>query len=133
MTRPTVTYPDAERLTVDHLTPLVTADVGIAVPPAWKPGSTPHLLVAWDGTPNVDRFIAQHATIRLTARAATPTAAKALAQEASARMLVGPWPTGITNVTPLTGPFPARDPQTKAELASVTLRVTVRSTPLVGS
>lgn len=133
MTRPLVTFPDAERLVVDHLTPLLTADVGVAVPKDWKPTSTPHVQVAWDGTPQVDRFIAQHPTIRLTARAATPTAAKALAQQASAHAIAGPWPAGITNVTPLTGPFPARDPQTKAELASVTLRVTVRSTPLVGS
>lgn len=134
MTRTAVTYPDAERLTVTCLDGLLpTVDVGIAVPPTWKPADTPHVQVAMDGTPRVFHPMAQQPTIRLIARAATPTLAKELAQEAAGRLIAGPWPDGITNVQALTGPFPARDPQTKAELASVTVRVTVRSTPLDGS
>jgi len=132
MTKPLVTFPDAERLTVDHLGPALTGvDVGVNVPPRWKLGDTPHVQVALDGTPIVDRFIAQRATFRLTARADSTTAAKALAQRASAHMLAGGWPAGITNVQPLTGPFPARDPQTLAELVSLTVQVIVRSSTLV--
>lgn len=133
MTKLLVTFPDAERLVLEHLEPLLAEDVGIKVPADWKPGSTNHLQVVLDGTPVVHRFVAQLATIRLTARCATPTEAKALAQLGLAYLVAGGWPDGITNAVPLTGPLPARDPQTLAELASVTARVTVRSTPVVGS
>jgi hypothetical protein len=131
-----VTYPDAERLMVDHLEPLLTdATVSIGVPPAWETGvtDTPHLEVALDGTPSVVHPFAQRATIRLIARASSPTDAKALAQLAHGHALAGNWPDGISNVRPLTGPTPARDPHTEAELAAVTVQVTVRSDSITGS
>lgn len=132
MTRLLVTYPDAERLMVDHLDHL---DARIGVPADWSPQDDEDsvLEVRLDGTPRDLHPIAQQSTVRLIARATSPTAAKALAQEAHAYALVGPWPDGITNVTPLTGITPARDPKTLAELAAVTVRVTVRSTLLDGS
>lgn len=134
MTKLLVVYPDAEALIIDHLKAVMSGcTVGIGVPANWKKGSTPRLEVAWDGTPSVVHPIAQRATVRLTARADTPAQAKQLVQEAHGHVLYGPWPDGISNVRSLTGPFPARDPQTLAELASVTVQVTVRSAPFDGS
>lgn len=129
-----VTYPDAERLMVDHLEPLLDgATVSVGVPADWNPDDTDHLEVELDGTPTVVHPIAQKATLRLVARARTATRAKELAQLAHGHALAGDWPDGITNVRTLTGPTPARDPKTNAELAAVTVQATVRSTPITGS
>lgn len=132
MTRPLVTYPDVEELIIDHL---VDLDARNNVPPDWTPGSDGDyvLEVHLDGTPRDLHPIAQQSTVRLVARAGTTSQAKALALEAHGRALVGPWPTGITNVQKLLGLTTAQDPATLAELAAVTVRVTVRSIPIDGS
>lgn len=129
-----VTYPDAERLMVDHLGPLLpAATVAVGVPADWTGDSDDHLQVELAGTPLVLHPFAQRATVRLIARARTTSGAKALAQLAHGHALAGDWPEGISNVRPLTGPTPARDPETEAELATVTVQVTLRSEPITGS
>lgn len=130
MTKPVAAYPDVEHLIVDHLAGLLEPEdctVGVGVPTGWSPSSTPHVEVAWDGTPEVVHPIVARATVRIVARAGTSTAAKALALAAQAVILGGSPPAGVANIQSLTGVLPARDPDTRAELASFTVRVNVRA------
>jgi hypothetical protein len=130
MTRLAVTYPDAERLVVDYLTPLLDESVGVGVPAGWTATSPDHLQVVLDGTPRLEHPVIAHATIRLVARSASTTRAKALASKAMGLLCAHPSDDSIAGTGPYTGVLPARDPETGAELASVTCRVTVRSTPI---
>ncbi len=129
MTRPLVTYPDVERQAVDDLTDDLaelgeSASVGVGVPPNWTADDGAHLQVDCDGTP-VDRHpVAQFSTIRVTAWAASPTEAKRLANLAHGLLLAR------LPYSPLTGLLPAHDPGHDAELASFTVRATVRSEPI---
>lgn len=131
-----VTYPDVEHLVVDYLT-IELADVegdvtcGVGVPERWKPGSPSHVQVVSDGVPTRDGTVAAHAIVRLVARAATTTEAKRLAGVALGLLAAHPGGGGIARTRALTGPLPAREPETGAELASTTARVTLRSTPIV--
>lgn len=135
MSRLAVTYPDAERLVVDYLTDELAdlgeeATVAIGVPNGWKPGDIAHIQVDSDGTPQLVHPALAHVTIRLVARASSTTEAKRLAALAHGVLLAHNGGNGIASTFPLTGVLPARDPETFAELASVTARVTVRSTPI---
>lgn len=128
-----IEYPDAERLSVDYLTTELDdgdTTVGVGVPDGWTKTDPAHLEVALDGTPVLHHPMFAHATIRLVARAATTTEAKRLVTRGLGVLCAHPGGDGIATVRPLTGPLPARDPKTEAELASVTARVTVRSTPI---
>ncbi len=130
--KPAATYPDAERLSVDYLTDELDEDatVGVGVPDGWTIDSPSHIEVALDGVPIMHHPMFAHATIRLVARAASTTEAKRLATKGLGVLCAHPGGTDIRTVLPLTGPLPSRDPQTEAELAAVTARVTVRSTPI---
>lgn len=122
---------DVERLVVDYLTDLLgDVTVAVGVPTDWTPASTPHLEVASDGIPTQQWPIVDFATIRLVARAASTTAAKALCARAHGRLCACPGTNEIYGTTSLTGVLPARDPDTHAELASATVRVAVRTIPL---
>lgn len=132
------TYPDVERLVVDYLTeqfgdvdPEVT--VGVDVPPGWTSASSPHVQVVNDGAPAADHPVAAHATVRLVARAGDTTDAKRIVSLAHGLLLAHPGGEGIASTRYLTGPLPAQDPETRAELCSATARVTVRSQPIVPS
>lgn len=148
MTKPLVVFPDAERLVVELLEDegvgdeLVVVDdfepgvtVGVGVPDGWTPeGSPPHLEVAWDGTPLEAHPVVAFATIRVVARAASTTVAKRLAALAQGLLLAHRGGSGIAGCSPLTGVLPSRDPDTRAELAAITVRVKVRaSTPVPSS
>lgn len=128
--KPTVTYPDVERAAVDLITALMAdqdTTVGVGVPGDWrKDVSVPHLQVAWDAT-TLDHPVLAHATIRVTAWHHQPTAAKALADTAMGRVLAHVGHGLIRAVRPLTGLLPAYDHDTRAELASFTVRATVRA------
>src|SRR5690625_4641574 len=134
--KPAVTYPDPERsvvyllrtLTVSHH-PDVT--VGVGVPDGSRPSSPGHLEVAWDGTPTNAHPAADHPPIRGVARAAGPTATNALAQLARGLLLAHRGDTTINAIRPGMGVLPARDPDTRFDLASFTVLVNVRSTPIV--
>jgi hypothetical protein len=130
-----VTYPDAEKLVkayladeLDALGETVTVTVG--VPASWTPASLSNIQVDSDGVPLLAHPVLAHNTIRLVARAASTTEAKRLAALAQGVLLAHPGGGGIASTRPLTGVLPARDPQTHAELASTTSRVTVRSIPI---
>lgn len=127
MTRPLVTYPDAERLVVDLLAADLaeeTCTIGIGVPTDWTADDDPHLQVALDGTPADEHPIRQVATIRVTAWARNPSDAKTLAQLAHGHLLTH------FEISRLTGLLRARDEDHQAELASFTVRASVRSTPI---
>lgn len=136
MTSLAVTYPDVERLIVDHLVTVLAgrlpagATIGVGVPANWVPLSPLRVEVSWDGTPEMTYPIVERATVRIVVHASSTTAAKQYASLVMGLLLAGGWPDSFS-VNPLTGVLPARDPETHAELASFTVRVSVRSTPLV--
>lgn len=124
MPRPAVTYPDPEHLVVDDLTLLLEDEdctIGIGLPTDWTTDSDPHVQVALDGTPIDDHPIAQRCTMRITVWAHAPTAAKELAQLAHGLLLT------LQPYLPLTGLLVVPDPDHDAELASFTVRASVRS------
>jgi hypothetical protein len=134
MAKVTVTWPDVERLVVDYLTPLVaelpgSPTVAVGIPSDWR-GDThpPHVDVAADFvTPGIATVVA---TIRLRCRAASTSDAKALAARAAGILGAHPGagqPGTISGARALTGPIAARDDDTRAELASTTVRVVARS------
>ena len=131
--KPRVMPQDAERLVVDYLTGLLDSDlctVGVGLPDDWTIVAFPHLAVANDGAFGNAWPVATATTIRLTAHAKTTTAAKALCGLGWGLLLAHPGSPDIANTFPLTGPLPARDPNDSAELASATVRVTVRTQPI---
>lgn len=132
----TVTFPDPERIAVDYLTdqleefePEVTCGVG--VPEGWTADSPSHIRVVSDGQPAHTHPVVSHATIRLVAYAATTTEAKRLCGVALGLLLAHPGGDGVAGTRKYTGPLPAHDPDTGAELASATARLSIRSIPIV--
>ena len=130
--KPLVTFPDPERVVRDFLDAAIDdATVGVGVPANWvKDTSGPHLQVSTDGMFMANFPVAGEATIRIVAWAASPTAAKALAQRAQGYLLAHDGTGDIARTRPLTGLLPARDEQTNAEIASISVRVTLRSIPI---
>lgn len=135
MTRLAVTYPDAERLVRNILaTELAavgeTCTVGVGVPPDWTPGTGSHIQVSLDGTPDGDHPVTVNASVRVVAWAANTTEAKRLAALAQGLLLAHNGGGGIATTRFETGVLPARDLEQRAELASTTTRVTLRSEPI---
>lgn len=124
--KPAVMYPDPESVVVPWLNDALEADAGVEVPSTWKPTDGPFLLVGWDAT-FLQAPIAARYSVRLTAWAETTSAAKALVLLAQGLMLAEE---SAFSAQPLTGPFPARDPETHAETATVTVQVRLRSIPI---
>lgn len=127
-----VTYPDAERLVRNLLAGELdshgeTCTVGVGVPADWTPASGSHVQVSLDGTPTGTHPVLVNATVRLVAWAANTTEAKRLAVLAQGLLLAHNGGDGISSTQFLTGVLPARDPESRAEIASTTTRVTVRS------
>lgn len=123
------TYPDTERLVVDQLADEMTGcTVGVGVPDEWTTAAGPHVQVALDATETVHPISAT-STVRLTAWHTSTTGAKALVQEAAARLLAAPG-AGIVRTRPGAGLIAARDDDHNAELASLTVLVTTRSIDL---
>ena len=123
-----VVYRGAEPVVVDVLADLLADDpsgcsVGVGVPVGWSVSSVPHVQVSEDGSTVVPPA-ASVSTVRVTVRAAQTTVAQQLAQRALGALL-GP---GVgVSVSPLLGVRPARDPDTRDELAWFTVRVRLRS------
>lgn len=131
--KPQVQPRDVERLVVAYLTEALEDEnctVGVGVPASWKPTSTPHVEVASDGEPRDGWPIVTYTTIRLVARANGTSAAKALCGLAYGLLCAHNGDEAIVSTRALAGPLPARDPQTNAELASATVRVTARTEPV---
>lgn len=135
MTKLAVTYPDVERAVCDLLETLVaphepTVTIGVAVPDDWTIESAAHLQVVSDGISPRSRPVIARAAVRVVVRAASTTEAKRLAALAEGLLLAHRGGDDISSITPLAGVLPARDPDTNAELASVSVSVTVRSIPI---
>lgn len=133
-----VTYPDVEALVQDYLaaemaTVEPAVEVSVGVPAGWKKGSPTHVQVASDGIPRLEHPVLAHATVRLVARASSTGEAKRIAGIALGLLAAHPGGGGIASTAPFTGPLPGRDPDTGAELASATARVTVRSVPITAA
>lgn len=122
-----VTYPDVELMAKGHLvTDLADEDctVSLGIPTSWETGQDPHVSVTCDGTPIDLHPVAQQSTLRITVWADGATEAKRLANLAHGLLLArGAYKR-------LTGLLTAHDDNHDAELASFTLRATVRSTPI---
>jgi len=126
MSKPEVTYPDAEHVVVDYLTGMLDgATVGVDVPDDHTRTSPAHLQVTVDGV-TLTHPIQASALVRLTAWAPSRTGAKQLCGLALG-LLLGQqeWPT-----QPVSGPIPTRDPDTGTELATAALRIGLRSVPI---
>jgi len=129
--KPLVVFPDAERVVVDYLTKALAdrsedVTVGVGVPSSWTSSQKRHVQVAWDGTPSLTYPAAARATVRVTAWSSSTTASKDLAGLCQALLLTHPGGGGVGNVREGTGVLPAQDPDTKAQLASITVRVSLR-------
>ena len=128
-----VTFPDAERLCIDVLVSALapyapTTTVGATLPSSWTPSHPPHITVQSDGAARVQHPVAVWPTVRLTAWAKAPTDAKRIVNAAMGALVHF----ADFLVVPLTDVLSARDSDHgDAELASITCRVTVRSTPLL--
>ena len=125
-------FPDPEKAVRTLLSTLIAppATVAIGVPTTWTADADPHLQVSWDGTRVPTHRLIAHALIRVTAWATSTSTAKALALDAEARLCAHDGTGAISTIRPATGVMPARDPDTRAELASFSVRVTFRSIPL---
>lgn len=131
--KPLVAPVDTERLVKDYLADVmshVDCTISIGVPQGWLPTDTPHLGVASDGVPIAVWPIFTRTTIRLVARAGSTTAAKALCALGLGYLLAHNGDGVIVGARYLTGPLPARDPATNAELAAATASVRARTAPI---
>lgn len=137
--KPLVAVPDMDRLVRDLLTDLVAdagedVTVGVGVPQDWTPTSRAHLQVDWNGILNQDRPVIAKGLVRIVARAASTSEAKRLAALAEGLLTAHTGGSGITSIHESAGVLAERDSDTNAELAAITVRVTVRLTPiLIGS
>jgi len=134
--KPLRTYPRVVRLVVTLLATLLddldeAATVAANVPRHWTPTAGTHVQVASDGVPELDHPVAIYPTVRVTVWAADPDEADRVAGICLGLLAGHPGEGGIGATRPLTGPLPARDADTGADLSSVTVRVTVRSVPLI--
>lgn len=135
MSKPLVIPPRAEHVVIDYLTAALAArgqDVtcGEPIPATWTTTTKPHVQVALDGTPEVIYPILWRATMRVTCWASSTTAAQDLAALAHGLMLSHPGSPEVGSVRPLTGVLPTRDPDTGAQLASVSVQVNLRGSVL---
>ena len=129
------TPPDVEKKVIDFLISALLArsedvTVGINVPPTWTTTTKPHILVALDGTVDIQYPITAAATIRVTSWSSSPSTAKRLANLCQGLLISTGAISGIASIQALTGVLPAKDNATSAQLASVTVRVNVRFTAL---
>lgn len=129
--KPLAVPPLAETVTIDYLTAELAArsqDVtcGVVIPSAWAPGTKPHVQVALDGTPVVQYPVLWWATVRVTVWATATTAAQNLAGLCEALLLSHAGSATVAGALPGTGLLVTTDPDTKAALASVTVRLKLR-------
>lgn len=124
--RPRAEFPDIEVDVADVLDDLLADEecsTGVGLPDEWKPTDPPYVGCAWDSTEAIAQVLA-FATVRITVWASSTGEAKRLARLTHGLLLERP------EARPLAGPFPARDPQTRAEIASFTIRWSARSVPI---
>lgn len=98
--------------------------VTLELPKDWTLGSGPVLLVADDGDPLLMWPVATSPTIRVTSW--TSGVERKYAHAAMTRLLTVPVP-GLAKIKKGTGPLDARDPKTKGDLTSFTVRARART------
>ncbi len=135
MAKPLAVPVDAERATSVLLLSLLTGrgedvTVGVELPEKWKLGSKAHVQVALDGTPEVLYPVRARATVRITVWHDHTTNSKRLANLCMGLLLSYPGDRDVASYQALTGVLPATDPDTKADLASITVRAVMRFTAL---
>jgi hypothetical protein len=135
VSKPLAVPPDAERVVIDYLTTALAArgqdvTVGVVIPATWTTGTKPHVQVALDGTPIVTYPVLWRASVRVTVWASTTTAAKTLAALAHGLLLIHPGSADVGSIRNLTGILPTRDPNTGAQLATVSVQVNLRGSVL---
>jgi hypothetical protein len=120
---------DVETVAVDVLAAALADEdvtVSVGVPADWTPDSLPHIEVRHDGTPDMTSHpVAGLAVLSLIARARKTSDAKRWASVAQSILCDSHDQIGALA---LTGVLPARDPETRAELASTTVEVVARFT-----
>ena len=131
-----VTYPDIEVIAIDWLLAELSevtdgVTVGIRLPADWSTASPDHLTIRCDGTPTISYPVLARATLRATAWSKSPGRAKALAMKAQGTLCSYPGGDGVSGITALTGMLPAYDADHEAELAAITCRAVLRSTPII--
>jgi hypothetical protein len=135
VSKPLAVPPDAERVVVDYLTAALAArlqdvTVGVDIPATWVTGTKAHVQVGHDGTPEVRYPVLWRASVRVTCWHASTTTSKALVALCQALLCAHPGSAQVASVQPLTGVLPTRDPDTGAQLASVSVRVNLLGTVL---
>lgn len=127
-------FPDTERLVRDLLDELLadeTVTVGIGVPESYHSGEQPpHVQVSQDSAAVPRHRVIARPIVRLTVWSNSPSESKRLLQKADALLAAYEGDEEISTISTATGLFTARDRDNGAELASCTVRVTVRSSPL---
>ena len=134
MSKPLVVPPNVETIVGDYLRAALLArgqdvTVGVVIPPTWSSSTKPHVQVALDGT-EVRYPALWKCSVRVTCWAAGTTTAQALAGLAHGLLLSHPGDVSVGSIRPLTGTIPARDPDTGAQLASVSVLVNLRGSTL---
>lgn len=136
MSKPLVIPPDAEHVTIDYLAESLAArgdlsKVGVDVPSSWTTASEDYVQVALDGTPTVQYPVLWIATVRVTCWSSSPTKAKDRARLCEGLLLTHPGDraVGVVGCLPGTGVLRTKDPDTKAALASITVRMKLRGLP----
>jgi hypothetical protein len=127
--------PDAEEAVILMLETALagrgkTVTVGNTLPTNWKPSSTPHVMVALDGTPSVEYPILANASVRVTVWAVNPHTAKDLVNLCEGLLLSYMGDSKIAAIKSLTGALVTKDQNTLASLAFIAVRVTLRYTVL---
>lgn len=128
-TAPEVTYGDGDHEAVDYLEAALETrwdgpvGVGVKLPADWVPTMAPFLVVDLTATPGAVHPIEEYQTVRLIAHADTTRTAKRLAAVAQGALLAHP----TMKTEYLTGRTTEFDESTGAELASCSVRMTVRS------
>jgi len=119
---------DAEVAGVDYLEAGLVLQgedvtVGAHEPTDWSVATKPHVQVALDGTPSATYPATAAATVRITVWATSTGEAKRVARLSQAVIVAHPGGAGVQSVQHLTGVLPTRDPDTRAELATCTVRM----------
>jgi hypothetical protein len=93
----------------------------VNLPTTWVKGTKPHVQVALDGTPEIDYPILWRASVRVTLWHESTTTAQDLAALCQGLLLAHPGDSLTSGCLPGTGVLPAEDPDTKAQLASISV------------
>lgn len=131
------TLPDPDAEAADLIEALLAeldhdATVDTDLPSTWTPTDPAHVLVACDLIDATGTWpIYADCTIRATVYASGPRRAKRIALDLLGLLVDAGAQPPFARHRPLTGPLLTRDDANKADVASITVRSTLRTVPLV--